>query len=244
MMKKINDGFEGVGELIHGNMKESMSKALSTANEELRLSSLAVGQWEKNHEISTLNVKEKIKQQQAAYDNLLELFDEMEEKTYAFDKALQQWEKNSLVHATRSMYSTFLGLRFPDIFKVNSGMEEIKETASVMQIMEQLHYTFSRVARTLEYNVKYDSEAINEGKFQPSEDFKVALQESSNWLERALDFKTVEDAAENLTIAIDKLTGYSDPRVHDLKYHMSKISFAGQTFIKLVCMRIKNTYVD
>ena len=152
MMKKINNGFGGVGDLIHRQMKKSMSIVKSTANDELRLSSQAVGQWKKNHEMSTLNVKEKIKQQQAAYDTLLELFDEMGEKTDAFNRALKQWENVGLVEATSAMFDTFLSI--PTVFSVKRGMGKRAETEAIMVIMEQLHSTFSIVTKTLEFNVK------------------------------------------------------------------------------------------
>ena len=234
MMNKINEGLGAMGKVIHEDMDRSMRIALRTAEDELTQSGRAVGQWKKNHDNSLSNVNEKIKQQQTAYNTLLRLFDEMDGKTHEFYKAVRQWRDVKTVEAANGMFFTFLSI--PNIFKIHSGMESIEVTNNVTDTMVRLHETFTIVAETLECNVKFDAESISEGKFEPSKKFDEALKKSSELLKRALDFEEVKKVAENLTRAIDHLMGYPDPRVHNLKDHMSKIATVGQLFINLVCM--------
>ena len=157
-MNKINEGLGAVGKLIDENMHESMSKILSTANEELRLSSEAVSKWQDDYDMSVMNVNAKIKQQQDAYDKLHQLVDQMELKILRFEVALSKWSDNDLMKAFKTIAKTYWVLIFPvRIKKTVVDIDKLLENLAAKDAIRRLEERFRLIKDVLEHNMKYDA---------------------------------------------------------------------------------------
>ena len=232
-MKKINEGIGAVGELIDKDMHESMSKILDGANEELRLSGIAVSKWQGDYDMAARMVNEKIKQQKDAYDELYGLVGQLELKIYRFEIAMKTWKIHDLMKAFKTHTKTFLFI-FP--YKVTViDKEKVSENQAAGKAISRLTRNFLFIRDVLEDNMKYDAEAIKAGQFQPSLKFDIALKNSSTYMTMQQDFRDVEIAAESLSNRVSEIIDDKYiPQVHDLEEHMKKIAIAGQQFASLV----------